>query len=168
MYLRSLELKDAPLMYEWMRDVDIVENMKADFGSKRIEDCFNFINAANCDKYNMHFALADDDDEYLGTVSLKHIKKNTAELGIVVRRKAIGKGYATKAMRKVIAYGYEHGINLIYWCVDPANKRAIRFYDKNGYTRATLDKILSLEAPQDNYSSKELSSYVWYLITKDE
>ena len=43
MNLRKLELKDAPLMLEWMHDPDVVQNMQADFAHKTLSDCENFI-----------------------------------------------------------------------------------------------------------------------------
>ncbi len=32
------------------------------------------------------------------------------------------------------------GLNCIYWCINPANQRAVRFYDKSGYCR--VDSII--------------------------
>lgn len=43
MRLRKLELKDAPLMLEWMHDETVVKDMQADFSSKTLEDCNHFI-----------------------------------------------------------------------------------------------------------------------------
>ena len=36
MKLRKLELKDAPLMLEWMHDETVVEDLHTDFASKTI------------------------------------------------------------------------------------------------------------------------------------
>lgn len=44
----------------------------------------------------------------------------------------MGTGISIKAMQKIIQLGFERGINTIYWCVSPDNKRAVKFYDKNG------------------------------------
>lgn len=37
MNLRKLELKDAPLMLEWMHDPDVVQNMQAGFCTQNIK-----------------------------------------------------------------------------------------------------------------------------------
>lgn len=50
MKLRKLEMKDAPLMLEWMHDKSVVENMQADFASFTIENCENFIANSQDDK----------------------------------------------------------------------------------------------------------------------
>lgn len=135
MRLRNLELKDAPLMLEWMHDLSVVEFMQADFASKSLDDCMQFIRSSSAE--SIHFAIVDDEDEYMGTVSLKHITMQEAEFAIAVRKAAMGKGFSFYAMKEMIRYGFEvlH-LSHIYWCVNPENKRAIKFYDKNGYARA--------------------------------
>ena len=50
MKLRQLEFKDAPLMLEWMHDESVVENLSANFASKKIEDCMAFVEASKKDE----------------------------------------------------------------------------------------------------------------------
>ena len=85
MKLRKLKKQDAPMMLEWMHDPQVVENMKTDFLSKTIQDCERFIEQAQNTSESLHLAIADDRDEYMGTVSLKHIRDKTAELGRLFR-----------------------------------------------------------------------------------
>ena len=159
MKLRQLEMKDAPLMLEWMHDPDIVMDLKANFAEKTIEDCKNFILGAQNMDESIHLAIADDNDEYLGTVSLKHIHDGTAEFGITIRKKAMGKGYSELAMKDILKMGFEKkGLQTIFWCVDPNNERALRFYDKNGFTRGVVP------TKTYGYSQEECERYVWYQI----
>lgn len=140
MRLRKLEEKDAPLMLEWMRDPSVVEYMQTDFASKTIEDCLDFIKYAADHTTDVHFAVVDDNDEYMGTVSLKHIMDGSAEFAITVRKAAMGRGFSSFAMKEIIEYGFNTlNLNSIYWCVRPENKRAVRFYDKNGYKRVMMN-----------------------------
>lgn len=140
--LRKLKKSDASLMLEWMHDEDVVHFMKADFQHKTLGDCEEFIESAQDDRNNLHLAAVDDNDTYMGTVSLKNIDHGSAEFAITMRKVAMGKGYAAEAMKQIIDKGFnELGLEYIYWCVNPANKRAIRFYDKNGYQRVTLDEL---------------------------
>ena len=85
MRLRKLELKDAPLMLEWMHDKSVVEDLRTNFLTKTMEDCENFIKCSWDDKNNWNVAIVDEDDIYMGTVSLKNIKGKSAEFGITVR-----------------------------------------------------------------------------------
>ena len=66
MKLRKLELKDAPLMLEWMHDDDVVQNMKTNFKIKTLEDCEQFINESKVNNANLHLAIVDEFDEYMG------------------------------------------------------------------------------------------------------
>lgn len=141
-HLRKLKQSDAPLMLEWMHDEDVVHFMQADFQNKTLNDCEKFIESAQEDRSNVHLAVADDSDTYMGTVSLKNIDHASAEFAITMRKAAMGKGYAAEAMKQIIDKGInELGLKYIYWYVRPENKRAVRFYDKNGYQRITMDKL---------------------------
>ena len=70
MYLRKLELKDAPLMLAWMHDESVTEKLRTDFASKTLQDAESFIKYSWEDNDNVNLAIASDEDEYMGTVSL--------------------------------------------------------------------------------------------------
>ena len=165
MHLRQLRIGDAPLMLSWMHDSSVVENLYTDFASKNITDCENFINYANRLSSELHLAIASDSDEYMGTVSLKHVDytNSNAEFAITIRAEAMGKGYSWFAMKKIITKAfYELNIDSIYWCVSPLNQRAIRFYDKHAFKK-------TLYAPSDirNRYSDNID-LIWYSISKHE
>lgn len=164
MRLRTLDLKDVPLMLEWMHDPSVVEYMQADFASKTIEDCKEFIQGTADSIHDVHLAIVDDYDNYMGTVSLKHMDGESAEFAIAVRKGAMGKGYAKYGMEEIIRKGFnDFSLKQIYWCVNPMNKRAVRFYDKNGYRRvdAYFFKV-------DYYSKEYIDGFIWYSITPKE
>lgn len=160
MKLRKLEMKDAPLMLEWMHDKSVVENMQTDFASFTIENCENFIKKSSNDEKNLHLAVTDENDEYMGTVSLKNMKNNMAEFAITVRACAMGKGFSKFAMAEIIRIGLEDmNLSAVYWCVSPDNKRAVRFYDKNNYKRIRIN-------PEeiDSYTPEQIEKYIWYQV----
>lgn len=129
-------------MLEWMHDKDVVHFMKAEFQHKTLSNCEEFIESAQDDRNNLHLAAVDDNDTYMGTVSLKNIDRGSAEFAITMRKVAIGKGYAAEAMKQIIDKGFnELGLKYVYWYVRPENKRAVRFYDKNGYQRISFNKL---------------------------
>lgn len=154
--LRSLKVKDAELMLEWMHDESVVTHLYADFLNKTLSDCIEFITLSGNDKTNLNLAITDSSDEYLGTVSLKHIdyEKQAAEFAICIRKKAMGKGIAIEAMQKIFKIAYERGIINIYWCVNRENKRAIKFYMKNGFMQS--EKKTYMRSP---YCSSDL---LWF------
>lgn len=135
-------------MLEWMHDQDLVKNLQANFQSSTLADCENFIRRSWEDTNNLHMAAADDDDVYMGTVSLKNIDRiaKNAEFAIAFRRCALGTGISAFAMKEILRYGLEElGLAQIYWYVSSKNARAVRFYDKCGYPRVAPE-TLSLPA----------------------
>lgn len=137
MRLRDLELKDAPFMLEWMHDESVVEKLRGRFAEKSIEDCEDFINAAKNKKNDIHLAIVSDEDEYMGTVSLKSVKDGSAEFGIAVRKSAMGRGYSWFGMEEIIRLAFEeYSLESVYWCVSRSNERAVRFYDKHNFHEA--------------------------------
>lgn len=164
--LRKLKEEDALLMYEWMHDDNVVENLKTDFKSKTIEDCKKFITKSINDEKNINYAIVNENDEYLGTVSLKDVDRLSlnAEFAITIRKKAMGTGCSTYAIKEIIRRGFEE-LNLkhIYWYVDKKNIRAIKFYDKNGYKRIDFNEIINIcHNAKNNYDE----NYIWYITTK--
>ena len=162
MRLRTLRIEDAPLMLEWMHDESVVRDMRCDFSRKTLDDCIAFIQSAENSPADLHLAVADENDEYMGTVSLKHICNDTAEFGITIRKCAMGKGLAAAAMQEIIRTGFEQfHLRMVYWCVDPENQRAVRFYDKNGYEKTTAP------AYADSYTEEEKQRFLWYFVLKE-
>ena len=163
MQLRQLTSKDAPLMLEWMHDQSVIHHLGTNFMEKTLEDCNRFIKFAADSETDLHLAIVNDADEYMGTVSLKHIdrQENTAEFAITVRACAMGHGYAQYGMSHILNYGLKQlGLSAIYWCVSSKNARAVRFYDKCGYTK-------TLQVPNhilNCYSNELQTTLLWYVV----
>lgn len=163
MILRKLQPEDAPLMLRWMHDRSVVAHLGTNFAEKTLNDCLRFIEASREDRENIHLAVAEDDGVYMGTVSLKHIDRvhGTAEFAITVRAEAMGRGYSRFAMERILDMGLgELGLESIWWCVSPANVRAVRFYDKCGYRRtAGVPEHILAPYPED-------MELLWYVYTR--
>ena len=165
MRLRPLEIKDAEGMLEWMHDSNVCEFMQRDFASMTIDNCKGFIESSRDMSEDMHLAAVNDDDEYMGTVSLKHIDRDagTAEFAITFRRCAMGTGISAFAMKEIIKKGLcELGLDSVIWCVSRENLRANRFYEKNGYKK--------MECVPDKYKLlyPEWESMNWFEVKKGE
>ena len=133
MHLRELRVEDAPLMVEWMHDKNVVGKLRGHFLSKTLDDCIAFINSSLSDS-NIHMAIASDEDEYMGTVSLKNIENGSAEFAITVRTKAMSRGYSWFGLEAIIKKAFnELELESVYWCVSRDNERAVRFYDKHNF-----------------------------------
>lgn len=139
MNLRQLEIKDAPLMLEWMHDVSVTRDLSPAFAKKTLADCVRFIEASQDAAIDLHLAIVSESDEYMGTVSLKHIDRaaGNAELAITIRKIAMSRGYSWFGMTEIIKKAFEEfGLTSVYWCVSRNNHRAVRFYDKHWFHEA--------------------------------
>ncbi|SFO21712.1 Acetyltransferase (GNAT) domain-containing protein [Pseudobutyrivibrio sp. UC1225] len=164
MKLRPLEIRDAEPMLEWMHDDFVVEKLQANFAAKTLEDCIAFIKNSK-DANNIHLAIVDDNDYYMGTVSLKHITDTTAEFAITVGRAAMGKGYSKWAMAQIINIAFdEYKVKNVYWCVAPDNLRALSFYDKNNYPKVEASEVQIA----GGYTQEQIDSYIWYQVSNNK
>lgn len=163
MRLRNLELKDALFMLEWMHDESVVCKLKGNFIGKTLEDVVSFIIASANKEESIHLAIASDEDEYMGTVSLKNMEGGSAEFGISVRKSAMGRGYSWYGMEEIIRLAFEeYGLERIYWCVSRENERAVHFYDKHNFHEAldVPDSILKRYNGMENLK--------WYSVLKGD
>lgn len=133
--LRRLEQKDAPFMLEWMHDRTITCNFRYPFENMTMEKAETFIKYS-FDEENQHFAITDETDEYLGTISLKHISEtdHNAEYAIVTRKKAHGTGIAARATMEILKYAFDDlGLHRVYLTVLSDNIAARKLYENCGF-----------------------------------
>lgn len=161
--LRRLLEKDSQYMLEWMHDESIASSFRFDSLSFTLEDVLNFINDSNKDTNNLHYAIVDENDEYLGTISLKEIDHQNldAEYAISLRKKCHGKGIAKEATTLLLDKAFnELKLNKVYLNVLQDNIKAIRFYEKYGFKKEDKTEELIIK---DN--KKYLSFY--YILRSD-
>lgn len=164
MRLRPLMPKDAQGMLSWMHDESINQIFAADFATFSEEKVLRFIESARDETLDLHRACVDDADEYLGTVSLKHIdpQAKNAEYAISFCKKAQGVGAAAFATREILRIGFEElGLERIYLNVLAENTRADRFYQKFGFVyEGTFVRHI--------YVRGERKDLKWYRMLKSE
>ena len=167
MRLRRLEEKDAPFMLEWMGEDEIQEIFPTPMAEKGREEVLAFIRQSDIvckNGQDMHYAIVDEVDEYLGTISLKNVDlaSRKAEYAISLRKCARGKGIARLATEEILRIGFEDcGLERIYLCVLSDNRRANRFYEKNGFVlEGEFRKHVLLNGAYHNMK--------WYSMLREE
>ncbi len=121
-------------MLEWMQDPTIACFFRFDAASMTEEKCRAFIESANRDQDSRHYAIADENDEYLGTISLKDIADGRAEYAISTRKRAHGTGAALQATREILRIAFEElGLETVFLNVLAENLRANALYRKAGF-----------------------------------
>lgn len=165
MYLRKIKLKDASLMHEWMSDSDITQYMRGNFSESSIEDAKKFIRNIKNIENRIDFAICSNTDEYMGTITLKNINRinNSAELSMVVRKKAMNKGYAWFAISEIIKKAFDRiKLECVYWCVPVENEKAIHFFEKHHFHENLDISREILDRYNDNIFLK------WYSVLKGD
>lgn len=149
MKLRALQEKDAEFMLEWMHDENVYSFLEKDFRQMTIENCREFISeAAALSGSSRHYAITDESDEYMGTISLKNIEweEQRAEYAISCRSKAMGKGFAKAATEELFHIAFEElGLKLLYLNVYENNIRAQKLYQKVGFCQTKKPEFLKGE-----------------------
>lgn len=165
--LRKLEEKDADGMLEWMHDPEVQKGFQFHADEKDMKSVINFIQHADIqvhDGKDIHYAIADENDEYQGTISLKSIDltNRKAEYAISLRREAWGKGMASQATREILELAFEQfGFERIYLNVLAENERAIRMYERIGFVyEGAFRKHLFLRG--------EYKTLKWYGMLREE
>lgn len=165
--LRFLEEKDIDGMLEWMHNADINRYFKFDAQNVTFENAKEFIRKAEQsakERTDFHFAIVNERDEYLGTISLKNIdwEAGNAEYAISVRKAMHGTGVAGKATQKILEYAFnELKLNRVYLNVLTENKRAICFYKKCGF-------VFEGEFRRHILVRGEIKDLQWYGMLSDE
>ena len=165
--LRQLQRKDCIGMLEWMHDIEVARYFRDDMLDKTEKDVLEFIDRADIVPLHgksVHYAIVEEADEYLGTISLKSIdlRDKNAEYAISLRKTAQGRAVAYLATRELLNIAFhEFDLERVYLNVISENKRAIRLYEKCGF-------ILEGEFRNHLCLRGQYQNLRWYAMLKKE
>lgn len=164
--LRFIQEKDAEGMLDWMHDSKINYFYTDKIRNATKEDVLQFIQNAErqrMDGTTYHYAVVDEQDEYLGTISLKNIEPvKGAEYAISMRGKYHGQGIASWATREILRIAFEQlNLHRVYLNVLSDNEHANHFYRQNGFRLEGQSKDCIL-------IDGRIKSLNWYAMLKDE
>ncbi len=160
--LRMLKEKDIPFMLEWMKDKEQAAFFRFDPDNVTEETAAAYIRSAQRPDPDYHFAVTDEQDEYLGTISLKQVDRENkhAEYAVSLRKCAIGTGVAAEATRAILKYAFDElGLHRVYLNVFSDNLRARRFYEKMGF-------VFEGEFQDHLFIRNTYKNLSWYAITE--
>ena len=164
MKLRKVKMADVPRILEWMVDPQVNQFFRFDPLTVTTESVEQFVQNAQDTEKNMHLAVVDDHNQYLGTVSLKEIDtiNRSAEYAISMRKEAHGTGASTYATIEILRIAFfELNLNRVYLNVLPENIRANKFYEKIGF-------VYEGEFKEHMFIKGKIRDLKWYRMLKDE
>lgn len=161
--LRSLKPEDVSGMLRWMHHPETTGCFQRDFNSMTETAVLDFIEESYDRSESLHLAIVGSDDAYLGTISLKHINNNfSGEYAISMTPEAKGTGAAEEATQSILDYAFcELGLHRVYLNVRHNNARAIRFYEKIGFT-------LEGTARDALFTEEGYVDLLWFSMLKSE
>ena len=135
-YLSPMDINDAEQFTEWLNDLDITSNL--DLYNSVINVAVEKEFLGKLSKEHNYSIIDLETNELIGTcgfIGIDHVNQ-TSETGIFIGNKNYwDKGYGTEALRLLLDYGFK-ALNLhsVMLRVYSFNKRAIRIYEKTGFT----------------------------------
>lgn len=139
--LRPVDEADLPRFVEWLADPEVTRWLAAVGDPPTLDGEYEWWESRRADPDNVMWSIEDEEGRLIGTVDLRLVPHaQRAELGIAIQDKTRwGKGYGTETVRLVVAYAFgELGLHRVELHVDKANVRAVRCYEKCGFTREGL------------------------------
>lgn len=85
------------------------------------------------------WAITQNDGDALGRITLMHHRDGVAEIGVILRRDAQGRGLAGAALRRMETYGFgESDLHRLFADADPDNVACIALFERAGFVREGL------------------------------
>jgi len=133
--LRKQNPADIAYYSVWWHDKDLIAVTSGDFTplTQEVIDTYftDMINAKNQAHY-----MIECDDETIGDITLVEKSDALHELQIIIGNHAYqNKGYGTQAIEQILAIAKTNGAKQVELFVRPDNARAIRVYQKTGFTQ---------------------------------
>jgi diamine N-acetyltransferase len=164
-YLRPLELADAPTVAPWINDPDVRATLLM---YRPINQQFEegFIGTIYKSEHDLALGISlPRSDRLIGVVGLHQIdfKNSHAQFGMLIGEKQEwGKGYGTEATSLMVAYAFGTlNLNRVWLHVYSDNSRGIRAYERVGFQREGLLR-------QENYRDGRYGDTIAMAILRQE
>lgn len=142
--LRNFELEDAKRIALLANNKKIWINLRDAFPHPYSqEDAVQFIEKCRKRKPQSVFAIIYDDElcGSIGIFQMQDVYRKSAEIGYWIGEEYWGKGIATKAVEKIVQYGFENfDIIKIFAGIFSNNRASERVLEKNGFIKEAVLK----------------------------
>ncbi len=138
--LRPIQISDAEMCFRWISDPLVGRFLGLLEPARSLEQERSWISSILVDKqHQCAFVIEDERGNPIGTCGLRGIdrEKGTALLGIMIGETGYwDKGYGTAATKALLSHAFnELGLREVRLSCHPENHRAVRCYEKAGFSR---------------------------------
>ena len=119
------------------------------------------------------FAVLDSerDDRLIGRVALSNVVRGpwqNATLGYWIDKDALGRGHATRAVRLVLRFAFEHaGLHRVQPAIIPRNTRSVRVAEKAGFRlEGRALRYLKINGAWEDHDVYALTAEDWEAMSK--
>ena len=139
--LRALEKSDLPAVWKWLNDGEMMWFLGEPCNTQSLAELERWFAALQeVPGYpNKYFIIETEEGTTIGRIFYEHLdtRHHRAEVGIHIGEKEYWeKGYGTDAMIAFLDYLFnELGLHRVYLRIQSYNTRAIRCYEKCGFTQ---------------------------------
>ncbi len=150
---RGVERSDIPCFVSWLNDPEVIEGILIRYPISQADEegWFDRMLTRPVDERVMGIEakeVAPDGStetwKLIGTCAFDHIdwRVHTTEFGILIGEKSFwNRGYGTDAVRLLVKHGFETlNLNRIFLHVFESNPRAIRAYEKAGFSQEVRER----------------------------
>lgn len=132
--LRTLKVKDAPKIVEWLADPEITKFLN--FADISLRDERNWIRSLRLNPEEYHFAIETSDGVHIGCVGFERTRKNNSAFFVIFigDKQYWDKGLGTEITKSMIDLGFlKLRLKRICLFVESYNTRGITVYKRCGF-----------------------------------
>lgn len=138
--LRAVERVDLPAFVKWINDPEVTQFLELSSPMSMEDEERWFANVVKSEE--KVFSIDTKEGKLIGNVGVLRIswRDRSALIGIMIGEKEYwDQGYGTDAVETLLRYLFDElNMNRVYLIADERNARALRCYEKIGFTREGL------------------------------
>ncbi len=137
--LRSLEMADLPLFWQWFADRDVVQYSLTTWQFPTSEwETQAWLERTLLDKQTLTLGIVEQPTQrligYGGIAAISSINRSGEYYMLIGERASWSKGYGTEATKLIIAHGFQSlNLNRIALTVSDVNAGAVKAYTRAGF-----------------------------------
>ena len=125
----------------WINDPETTRYLTTKSATiKELKEYCDFMDAS---PKHILFGIYTVDNIHIGNIALNNIETDSADTGVIIGAEYRRKGYATLALKEILKYARERGIQKVWVAVHPENYQSVEMCRKVGFIPYSLQMQIS-------------------------